>query len=107
MDFILRRPKLMTRDIIIQEKIYCCYCKQPINQNKVKNFHTDCEKLVKKYNSGLASRLRRIFYLHSSIKQKLKWEKNKNRIYSLIYSVGGINILGIIIIYQLLFGLRI
>ena len=97
----------MTSDIIIQEKIYCSYCKQPVTQNKVKNFHKNCEKLVKKYNRGLVSRLRRIFYLHSSIKQKVKWEKNKNIIYSLIYSLGGINILGIIIIYQLLFGLRI
>lgn len=92
--------------VIIEEKKYCQYCKQPIGTNTKGNSHAQCEKLIKKYNHGIITNIRKRFLLNTKLKKKLNWEKNKNIIYTIIYSIGGFNILSIIIIYELLFGIK-
>lgn len=93
-------------EIIIEEKIFCQYCKQPINSNGNADSHAKCEKLIQKYNNRSITKLRKKIYLNHYLKKKLNWEKNKNIIYTIIYSLGGINIISIIVIYQLVFGFR-
>ena len=92
--------------IIIEEKNFCQYCKRPIENDSKGNSHKKCEKLIKHYNNRIITNIRKKILLNNNLKKKIKWEKNKNLVYTIIYSVGGINVLSIIIIYSLLFGIK-
>ena len=93
-------------NLIKEEKKFCQYCKQPIDTNLQTNSHMTCEKLIKKYNNSIITKIRKNFSFNQNLKKKINWEKNKNIFYTVIYSLGGFNIISIIIIYQFLFGIR-
>ena len=89
------------------ERTFCIYCKGTMNSYELKhgqNYHDLCYKIVRKYNRRLFTRLHKIKLFKINKNQKFNWTTNKNFLYRIIFSLGGINIL-FILIYELVIGI--